>query len=431
MRFKKSSWLAIFAIVIAVWFTVALFWLHDAQLSPAGEQLLELSDKRPTTQEQRNAYAYLFGIGAAADQQPLEVGQRYFAQVPNSTTLDTEQGATASFPELPNTLSLPESELFCGLHKAACLTSIEKAKASEIATLLQENDLLMQRVNEFNRFKSYKTITQPAANEPIPIYQYLFKGYRLLQLEMLIQHQEQPSQALQHAINLLQHLRHFLAQQDTLIGKLVYTKVLHDQLDIISLMLRNHSEPIEPFPLLSHEEKSLAIPCAREFSGFYHLLVEIKAKSLASFHKDILSGEAENIKNLAFFKPVMTANAMVPNTQYLTDLSLLPVHDFAAKLAHETQPEKPKVAPFRNYIGNVLLDIAGPDWTLYVSKIMALDARISLFNQIYADQLSTKELSNPFDLQLAVTRQDDQICLALPDQLKSVRNCILTRKSDR
>ena len=82
MRFKKSSWLAIFAIVIAVWFAVALFWLHDAQLSPAGERLLELSDKRPTTQEQRNAYAYLFGIGAAADQQPLEIGQQYLAQVP-------------------------------------------------------------------------------------------------------------------------------------------------------------------------------------------------------------------------------------------------------------------------------------------------------------------------------------------------------------
>ena len=101
---------------------------------------------------------------------------------------------------------------------------------------------LCNALTSSNRFKSYKTITQPAANEPIPIYPYLFKGYRLLQLEMLTLHQEQPSQALQHAIHLLQHLRHFLAQQDTLIGKLVYTKVLHDQLDIISLMLRNHSE---------------------------------------------------------------------------------------------------------------------------------------------------------------------------------------------
>lgn len=392
------------------------YWLKDAPLSPGALQLIEQSQGVPTT-EGRSAYLYLLGLLAPPDVDPIAAGTEYLEAL---KTLSPDQ--RTSRPSVSG-LSLPEGELFCNLSDSECRTTLF-ARAAEIATLLKHNATLLARIERFNRFTAFHTASSPDFMEPAINYQALRRGNRLLLLRAISQqHQGNAEAALHQSLENLSSLRAGLAHQDTLLGKLIYAKMINDSIDISAqLLVFNPGLPIpKALPNLSVQEKNLVLPFAREFAGLLHSLQLNQTRSHSSFF-DITY---ETWITRLLFKPNMTANSGAPIYQYFIDLAQLSLPELNRALHGPNHPPAQLPTPkFRNFVGKVLLSVSSPDMTQYVFTLKNLDAKIDLFNQIHVERRPDRQVTNPYGSDLPVSAEEGNFCLATPAQEKQAKICL-------
>jgi hypothetical protein len=237
----------------------------------------------------------------------------------------------------------------------------------------------------------------------------------------------------------LRLLRKTLELQDHLIGKMVFAIKISEIIDTAGIIATEYGKPIpvEPISPLSVAEKALDRASAREFAMSYRLYTDLDRRSdifqTSSMEReeevpdsDAGDGEVPGWLVRVFYKPNMTINAVVPDYIRWAELSKLSPGEFTAELA-KGEGADVSTSKIRNYIGQIMISIGRPNMNDYVGRIMDLEAKIELFNQIHHQGIAENKVVNPYYDYEYSYRKGKSICFRGP--LEDVRGMRCLRTS--
>ncbi|MEH6443656.1 MAG: hypothetical protein V7784_07145 [Oceanospirillaceae bacterium] len=318
------------------------------------------------------SYIYLLGLSANENDNPEKVGSALLEEYRKE---EVDESYIFKDYRLKRKISLPEGDLFCTWWAKGCL---DKLFNTEIGSFNQEHAVLLSRLDEFYTFKEYKTLTIPIITERFPPFQYISKAVRVKVLHAIKAYKAGFSEEaiLDLEYQLLQ-LRHALALQDTLVGKMVFLSKLSEVVDVLGIIAYESKIALKKTEPLSIKEKSLEAASAREFALSYHSLKNLRDLSSFTTVVDHIPTWLSRI----LYKPNMSINAMEPFHTRWGRLSLLSPTDFAKEIELEPTLEL-STSSIRNYVGNILNSIALPNYDLYVSRFMDFDAKLALLNSL-------------------------------------------------
>ncbi len=367
-------------------------WLRDEALSPEAEGWLKQFSERP---KHSDAFLYLNGLDAPADEEPAELGAARLAHYQH--WLATPERDDRYRAPLQMTLPPPQGPLFCKREKSACLRDVLWGDAS---ALLVEHAVLLERYRHFMTLDDFVTLTAPSFQDPFPPLLYLQRGHQLQVMHAL---QKAKGGAGAEALSLLEgglkQLRLQLARADYLVMKMVLIAMLDEQLNWLAFLYREGLIPApEPVKPLSDAERSFFLAFQREFVGSAALYADLGGVDLGSGQPKAL----EHMALLLAYKPRMTINSALLPYQSWSAVSQLPPADFRQHLASGRQ-EAERDRPWRNYVGVVLSDIALPDFNSYIGRAQDLDAKFKLLNLLPQLPKNTP----PSAAQLAALEQAD------------------------
>ena len=354
----------------------------DDELVPGAQALLD----KVSVREGSDAYVYLLGMGAAPGEDPRAAGQAQLKAIRNwQRSYRNNRRQPGAGPILERTLPLPDGALFCNRREDGCITSLLKLESenatAQIHGLLSEHHLLMERYAEFMQLSDYSTQTISSLQEPIPEFSYLVKANRLMLLKALALSAEgQLKPALDLLSGHLVGLRIQLANQDNLIGMMVFIFQISDLLDIYyGLAAQDTSDADLRIDQLSKEEKAFEQRIAREFAMTADMVAGLDRNPDIWAVEGMSEGYAPGWSVRAVFKPNMSLNTIFPLYEQAIQYSLLSASEFAQKMEHKDVPEW-LVSRFRNPLGSRLLTMSVPEFLSYVGVMFDLDVKITLLN---------------------------------------------------
>lgn len=372
---------------------------------------------------ENNAYLYLMGIDAPADSNPITFGKQKLVNQNHS---------------LPK-LALPKEEY---LTHSQIETFLPTAfKSTTIANTLKENGILLNRYKTFIAMRGFQTSSFPSIDEPYPSYSYLVKGHKLFILKVI---HTSKTVGLAESITLLKnhltHLRLQLKHADTLIGKLIYTALISDSIDVLSILAHQSNEPINiHINPLTVEERSFELPMQRELAFFSNLMTSLD-KNPAIFNLDDPFAKEEADQSFQqpawavrlFFKPNMSVNQQYQYYDDIIDLSGLTLVAFTKTVQDNSDQQASIFNQFslRNFTGNVLNNISAPEFKRYVAKVFDLNCKIAIFNQkLYSSEpISINQIDNPYFDKAGTayyTQDKKSVCLTGPIETNSNTRCLM------
>ncbi|SEL01567.1 hypothetical protein SAMN05216214_107103 [Atopomonas hussainii] len=378
--------------VLVVLLVGGFAWQRDDALSPEAEGWLKQFSERP---KHSDAYLYLNGLDAPADEEPAELGAARLAHY--QQWLATSEPSDQYWELQQATLPLPQGPAFCAREESACWRDLFASDPSEV---LAEHAVLLERYRHLMTLDDYATLTSPTLSDPLPPFFYLRRGHQLQALYAL---QLAKSGAGSEALRLLEsdlvQLRRQLAQADHLVLKMILIAMLDEHLNWLALLYREGlivaPQPIQP---LSESERSLHLALQREFAGSAEMYAQLGAGDLGSGEPKVL----EHVALVLVYKPQMTINRALLPYQTLSAVSLLKPAAFRQSLENDRQKTAMERS-WRNYVGVVLSDIALPDFNIYIGRVLDLDAKFKLLNLLPQLPKNTP----PSAAQLAALEQAD------------------------
>lgn len=391
----KKIMLAIGALSLAA-FTI--WWLTDVPLDNAAKQWLAA-----TPSKDNPAYTYLLGFGVPAAQSPSQQGRTLLQRQKNHPDL-----------ALPNHYrSLSDSPLLCKTIDASCLLNQQKNRRNAEA-LISQHQFLIDRYRTFIGFPYFSDNTPYILNATFPDYQLLLAASRLQSLRWAISNN--PGEALGTEIH---ELRRWLTQDHSLISKLIANAILTEKLQLAALLTQQQKIAALTLSPLTQEEKSFQSPFMKEFS------------LMATFFLDehYWQGSegtvwSEKIRFSVGMKKKMTVNRMLPLYQHLSALSAQPV---SAIKTDNFQIESPSFSQrIRNPIGNILLDVGGPNFKDYLLRLVHLDAQIQLMKHLDRGTQNDPVTNNPWTpgKKDTLTRKEQQLCFATAPHSDHYSSCL-------
>jgi hypothetical protein len=392
--FKKSL------IGIILFGVVAIFLLQiDDDLNPEVAAFLEQAEPA----EQSEAYLYLLGIVAAEGEDPLKVGKQLFAdmqQAERDYQLGDESFGYEGYPE-ENKLALPEGKYFCGSRDEQCWPTLF-SNPSEIDQVIRDHATLLERYQSLVQLMDYRSLSKPTSLETFPPFDYLLKANRLVVLNTIyMAHIAEPAQAVEMLVRHVAELRRQLIKVDNVIGKVIYSALIAESIDVLSLIVHKNNlvfkDEISP---ISSLERDFSTIMAREFAMNFDLFMSMDRHP--DFFAKSLNGDYKSPHWLvrAVFKPNMTVNDSLSFYKSTIARSQLEQTEFSLAMADE-MGGRDQLSKFsiRNYAGNILNEIAVPNFDQYIASIFDLNAKIAIFNQtVNKAELSAdlKYIQNPY-----------------------------------
>jgi len=343
------------------------------------------------------AYYYLMGIFASSDEDPLDIGlQRYQTIQAHQEKLNTNNNA-ASFEDYPDEkkIQLPTGELFCKYWEEGCLQSLLKSDVDRQA-LLPKHSVLLQRYQKFMEFEEFHTMTKPELTEPLSPFQYLSAGHRLESLMLLDNASEgKQKETIADLSSKITKLKDKIKLQDTIVGKTVFLHMLSESIDLFSIITNIYKMPIaKSLTLISVAERDFYMPIQREFYMGYDMYQNLD-RNPEFFH---LSGNMPGWIVRGIFKPNMTSNSSFLMMADVVNKSRLDQKEFAQFIASPPVEVEPKYS-LRNYAGDVLNQVAKPNFMEYIARFHDLNCKIVLFNNM--SKIKEKKfdiIKNPYGL---------------------------------
>lgn len=355
--------------LIAFWMSVAFVAQIDDNLSAESSRLLAKTE----TVGESDAYFYLLGFDANENDSPLEVGRAVFEAY---RKLQADAFYEAPVYDESAKISLPEGELFCPFREGHCLTDLFNSDIN-IENLLKEHEVLMSRLNEFYGFSEFQTVNEPSFSAPIPPFRYISNAERIRLFSAIYLHQQGKSVDAMLALeNQISNMRHSLALQDDLIGKLIFITKISEAMDVLSIISFESLLPVKKMNGLSQDEKSLGAISAREFRLVHNVMKDLDKNPDAFEEGGKLPGWIFRI----IYKPNMTINAIEPLFSRLEKISFISPSQFASEI-EKGERVSLSTSLVRNFAGNILLGLSS-DYDKYVANIMDFEAKIVLFNHI-------------------------------------------------
>ncbi|WP_125932139.1 hypothetical protein [Thiosocius teredinicola] len=377
----------VFFLLICIALAIVLLQIDDP-LEPEVATLIQMAEPQTSSQ----AYLYLLGLHAPPAQDPLELGKQRLASTLRAGSVDPLSPHDSDPSEI---LAIPEGELFCRTSDDGCQAKLFGA-TDEFATVIESNKTLLDRYRAFLALNDFATLQKAGLDDELPIaYRHLKHGHRLLMLNTILTARNgQAEQAGAELHDTIDALRRKLETADTLLSKMIFTTLVSESLDTLSVLVRQSATTTAQLAPLSPAEKSLKKPIAHELRGMHSFYSELDQGS----DDPTLPAQWPHWVRRMFFKPNMSSNAgFIYYRDALTLVDVPPV-DFAAKVRGTTFEEPPR-AWLRNYGGSILAGIAGPAMNRYVESIFDLDAKIALFNASITDPSMTSivgRLPNPY-----------------------------------
>ena len=359
------------------------WWLQAAPLDDAARQWLDAtpSDGNP-------AYAYLLGFGAPADQSPARQGQALAQRQKNHPDLP-----------LPNSYrDLNASPLLCRNMDASCLLQ-QQEKRVEAEALVNRYQFLIDRYQTFLGFAYFSDNTPPRLDATFPEYSLLITASRLQSLAWALSNA--PEKNIDREI---QQLRHWLAQDHSLISKMIANAMLAEKLQLTALLVQQGKMPTLRLAPLTTAEKSFQAPLQKEFAMMAHFFIDEQYRD-----GNEAASWIEEIQFRAGLKKHISVNRMLPLYQHYAQLAEQPVDAIEADQFHPDPASMSEA--IRNPIGNVLLETASPDFKQYLLRLVHLDARMALLKQLEKTE-TDNPVNNPWTpgKEDTLTRRDKQLC---------------------
>jgi hypothetical protein len=380
-----------------------------------------------TADVESNGYYYLTGITAAPDQDPATAGKAFIDDY-REAERKFRQGETAEFTqqEYPkvNTLPQPTGDYYCRLREAGCFTRLA-SNAGALRAELQTHAVLLQRYQRYLQFETVKPLVQPSLYEPISPYQYIVRGQRLRQFQIIL---DNLSGRRERALGLLhediRQARRQLVVSPNLIGKMIALNMLVDDLDLLAQLAPLNRGPA--LPPLTPQERSLDAAMRREFGYIANLLRQLDE------HPGSLGGDRGFFENalerlaIAALKSNMSLNSLFPHYREIAELSKVEAAEFSRNAAVGLPEMKPEFQ-LRNIIGYILNSISVPQFAPYIARLHDVDCKIALVNGVLAGNIS--ETPNPYnpDARPYMDEATQSLCFdgPLPDDQQ--RRCIRNR----
>ncbi|GHA45902.1 hypothetical protein ACFFLZ_08645 [Photobacterium aphoticum] len=375
-------------VIVSVISVLGSVWQWDDPLDPAiAPFIAPVVREVPVSSaamasEGGQSYAYLLGIGTAAENTPVTVGQAYL----HAYQASQDRSALS----LPHTLPLPvEDEVaLCDFTQDRCPDQLLAAK-NKIAPVLAQYTTLIARFQLVLQSAPANPLLPVADDTPIPFYQYLIQANRLQLTQWWydahrIAASHKPDAARQSSAALaalvdnvttqMQHLRRHLAAEMTVIGKLVYLQMFEEHLVWLHRVAALRVDfPAVWITQLTPQERSLRVPLAYEFllPHGYHLSMVARG--------DLFSAEQPIPLWMArlVYKPHLTTNTVYHYYAHTAMLSELPEADYIAQHQHWPDLAMTSVQELRNVAGAVLADIAMPDYLAYIERFHAVNRQIT------------------------------------------------------
>lgn len=373
------------------------------------------------------AFLYLMGMDAPADQAPeaygrerLDIYERWYAQ----------HGATDDF-RLPGrpALELPEIPQLCALEEKGCWASLV-ARDGELDTWVQRHAVLVDRYHHLLALDDYRTLTSGGASEPLPRLSYLIRAQQMAGLQLMQRARRgEGDEARRLLAEELAGLRRLLVQADTLIVKVMASAMINHNLELQARLYRQGWMPMPELPApLSEAERSLVPPLQREFLVIATLFQNIR--------QDRSPQLKERVAMALLVRPNISVNAAFPPFRQVAELSRLEPKDFARVV--KAQPlVVPQPTGWRNWMGDRLVAIAGPDYRTYAGRIQDLDAKLRLLALLddlpaepsgWAAALAASPVDNPYyPGQPARLEGGNRVCFAGPLEPRLNARCLPLR----
>ncbi|MGF1692484.1 hypothetical protein [Photobacterium kagoshimensis] len=347
-----------FFVVLGLLFTLAVSLQIDDKIEPAVFSFLEISESA----KDNEAYFYLMGIFSDEGTPPELLGRGIYAKfIENNESYHYENDILFT-----NGLPLPDVGNICDLTKDQCIGSIVDNK-KKLTDNIDEHAILISRYSHFMAYQEYKTVTQPSAYEPVPPYKYLVQANRLVLINAVL---DGSIVGVDNVLTNISVVRRRLIDADTIIGKMIYLKILEENIDVLAF-LKERLKISKPLNVvnLSKKERSLYSQISREFR-----LVYDDFKSLVN-RKDIFSSHVETPLWVSrmIYKPNMTINSQFLIYKILAERSRLNVSEFTNEEYNVLQSK----SWLRNPVGTILVDIAVPNYGEYSKRIFHVDGKIS------------------------------------------------------
>ncbi len=421
MAVGKGWWLAV-GVVAALLILSAASQIDDP-LSDGAAQWLDAYEQ--SQQGESEAFLLLVGLGAAASEESLDSGRRWHQQLQQWAASHSAADEGVDAPQLPNRLPLPEDKLaFCTLSQPGCGASLIRG---DWQPLLASHQLLRQRYQRLLAATDYRTQLPVHGATPFPNYTLMMRAHRLQQLAVVGDAALGPQQRLDMLASDLEALRRQLVVQDYLIGRVVYLKLVAEQLELMAAWLVEYPQLTKPVVAeLSVNERDLTPALHYELAVNAVLMRDIESNP--QFYRHDWPQVAPLVR--AVFKPQMSINALHQYLAQYANLSRQPQAQFGTALKALKGPQLNRL---RNWMGSVLAQVAGPAFSPYVARAFDLNCKIALFNghdfaaASQQPQPNPPAVANPYgDGQPAYVSDDGgAICLSGPlddaQQLRCLR----------
>lgn len=418
----KKWFIGITVILIIFVVAGAVFLYQDDELSPGAQKWL--SHKWPETSK---AYYFRLGFEVSPQDDPIAEGKKIFDSMKQAEEEYLKSFEQLNFSEYPkdNQIEIPEGELFCKFYDEGCLEKVFATPASKLSDLVNNNQVLLKRFKQYLQLNDYSTLTTPLIIEYIAPVKGLLAANRLSILDHIVQADtEGPEVVINNMLSEVTIIRSKMAKSDQLIHKIVTNVQIADYLQAIALLLDRYQLTLEePIPQLTQEERSLKLSMMREYIANHHLFRQMLVKPDDDF-------QVPSWAMKFIFKKNISSNAAYIDFSHIASLSEQDAISFAK--TYETQDFLPeKEYSIRNVVGNILLDIASPDFRSYIARFHDLDCRIKLFNELAnkdADIKSSKIYSPYFEdkkIHAAKLSDDNKnICLNGPAEDDRKLRCL-------
>ncbi len=374
------------------WLLLLFTWLLvDDPLSGQAQELIDLTAAEGAS----DSYYFLLGFSSPQDVDPAAYGrllERVELAAANGEDLPAEVQARWSDWQ-SRELQRPAEVDLCGPVDAECLRRLFIERIDQ--PFSETAQVLLQRLDAFDREAEYDSGRAPdfALLLSFADFQMYTAACRLRWVQIL--QTSSPTQSVAQFQAELLHARAVLSRQDTLIGKMVLLWRVSATLDVLFVAARRAGVRNLELAPLSAAEKDLRRVMAYEFTAVINSLRHLDDPNE---YIEVLGWPAS--LQPVLFKPHMLGNAMAPMYQRVADWARQDAWTFEQALnGPAEQPPMNLLWRVRNPVGKVILSV-GPDMSEYPARIIALDAKMALFNALVGaaaiDDGVLHSLPNPY-----------------------------------
>lgn len=341
-------------------------WLRDEPLDPEAQAWLQAIH---SPAGESAAYLFYLGFDAVLGDEPQVIGRERLSAY-RQWSASHRLSDSAPLAAVAKSLAAPTDDELCGLGLRVCL---ERLQAGEIdaPAILQRHAELLQRYRQLLQLNDYRTLSPVGMSEPMAPFVLLRKANRLLALQAISLARTGQSNAARQLLEAdIRQLRSHLSAADNLIMKMQLVALVAQDLETLSgLQQVGLLAELSAQAPLSAAERSLQMPLQREFG--------LIASGLLELPKDPQMGrELHGLQLL--FKPQMSINDLLPTYARVAAAAELDGQAFQ-RWVRQPAPQMQRHR-LRNPVGDILINIAGPNFSSYLARLHDLDARLRLFN---------------------------------------------------